>query len=97
MYNYQKIILNAYVEVANELSKIQNLQQINSLKKQQSDVLKRAVDTSNELYKYARATYLEVLIAQQSALQSNLELIHATRRQRISRINIYKALGGGWR
>ncbi|MDI1293238.1 MAG: efflux transporter outer membrane subunit [Methylobacter sp.] len=97
MYNYQKTILNAYVEVANELSNIQNLQQINALKKQQSDVLKQSVDTSKELYKYARASYLEVLLAQQSALQSNIELIHVTKQQRISTINIYKALGGGWR
>jgi multidrug efflux system outer membrane protein len=97
MYNYQKTILNGYVEVANELSNIQNLQQINSLKKQQSDVLKQSVETSNELYKYARASYLEVLIAQQSALQSNLELIDVIKRQRISTIKIYKALGGGWR
>jgi outer membrane protein, multidrug efflux system len=97
MYNYQKTILNAYVEVANELSNIQNLQQINSLKKQQSNILKKSVETSNELYKYARASYLEVLIAQQSALQSNLELIHVTKQQRISTIRIYKALGGGWR
>lgn len=97
MYNYQKTILNAYVEVANELSNIQNLQQINALKKQQSDVLKQAVDTSNELYKYARANYLEVLMAQQNALQANLELVQATKQQRLSTINIYKALGGGWR
>ena len=97
MYNYQKTILNAYVEVANELSNIQNLHQINSLKKQQSEVLKQAVDTSNELYKYARASYLEVLMAQQNALQANLELVQATKQQRLSTINIYKALGGGWR
>ncbi len=97
MYKYQQTILNAYVEVANELANIQNLQQSNALKKQQSDVLTQAVETSKELYKYARATYLEVLIAQQSALQSNLELIDVIKQQRIATINIYKALGGGWR
>ena len=97
MYNYQKTVLNAYVEVANQLANIRNLQQINALKKQQSEVLKQSVATANELYKYARASYLEVLIAQQSALQSNLELINVTKQQRLSTINIYKALGGGWR
>ncbi len=97
MYNYQKTILNAYVEVANQLSNIQNLQKINSLKKEQSEVLKRSVETSKELYKTARASYLEVLIAQQSALQANLELINVIKLQRISTITIYKALGGGWR
>jgi multidrug efflux system outer membrane protein len=97
MYNYQKTILNGYVEVANELSGIRHLQQIHDLKKAQSEVLKASVETSNELYKSARASYLEVLIAQQGALQANLELIDIIKRQRISAINIYKALGGGWR
>ncbi len=97
MYNYQKTILNAYVEVANQLSNIKSLQKISTLKKQQSDALKQSVESSNELYKAARATYLEVLIAQQSALQSNLELINVTKQQRISTISIYKALGGGWK
>ncbi|MGZ8903038.1 MAG: TolC family protein [Methylobacter sp.] len=97
MYNYQNTILNAYVEVANQLSNLRNLQNIYSLKEQQSDVLKQSVETSNALYKYARASYLEVLIAQQNALQANLELIDVIKRQRLATINIYKSLGGGWR
>jgi NodT family efflux transporter outer membrane factor (OMF) lipoprotein len=97
MYRYQKTILNAYVEVANQLSSIKSLQQINTLKQQQSEALKQSVESANELYKAARASYLEVLIAQQSALQSNLELINVTKRQRMATITIYKALGGGWK
>jgi outer membrane protein TolC len=73
------------------------LQQINILKTQQSEVLEQSITTANELYKYDRATYLEVLIAQERALQSNLELINVTKQQRLSTIQIYKALGGGWR
>jgi NodT family efflux transporter outer membrane factor (OMF) lipoprotein len=97
MYNYQKTILNGYVEVANELSNLNNLQQIISLKKQQSAVLTQSVETSNELYKSGRATYLEVLLAQQNSLQTQLELISVNKRQRIATVNIYKTLGGGWR
>lgn len=97
MYDYQKTILNAYVEVANELSNIENLKQINALKKQQSEVLNQSVETAHELYKYSRANYLEVLIAQQSALQSKIELIDVLKKQRIAAVNVYKALGGGWR
>jgi multidrug efflux system outer membrane protein len=96
MYNYQKTILNGYAEVSNGLANIKNLEQIHSQKKQQSDALKQSVDTSNELYKSARATYLEVLIAQQNALQANLELIDVIKRQRLAIVQIYKALGGGW-
>jgi outer membrane protein TolC len=97
MYNYQNTILKAYVEVANTLSNIRNLQKVHSLKEQQSRVLENSVEASGELYKTARATYLEVLIAQQSALLANLELIEAIKRQRLSTVTIYKALGGGWK
>jgi NodT family efflux transporter outer membrane factor (OMF) lipoprotein len=97
MYHYQKIILNAYVEVANELSNIHNLRKINTLKKQQNEVLQQSVETSHLLYRYGRASYLEVLIAQRNALQSNLELISFAKQLRISTVKIYKALGGGWK
>jgi outer membrane protein, multidrug efflux system len=96
MYNYQKTILNGFVEVLNELSNIQRLQEINSLKKEQSEVLTASVETSTELYKTAKANYLEVLIAQQNSLQTTLELINTNKRQRIATVSIYKALGGGW-
>ncbi|MCA9419999.1 MAG: efflux transporter outer membrane subunit [Nitrospira sp.] len=97
MHHYQKTILNAYVEVANELSNIKNLQKINTLKKQQNEVLQQSVETSHLLYRYGRASYLEVLIAQRNALQSNLELISFAKQQRIAAVKIYKALGGGWK
>jgi outer membrane protein, multidrug efflux system len=57
MYNYQKTILNGYVEVVNELSNIQNLQNINSIRKEQNAVLTASVETSTELYKTAKANY----------------------------------------
>lgn len=97
MYHYQRTILNAYVEVANELSNINNLQKINTLKNQQNEVLQQSVETSHLLYRYGRASYLEVLIAQRNALQSNLELISFAKQLRIAGVKIYKALGGGWK
>ena len=97
MYNYQKTILNGYVEVVNELSNIENLKQINALKKQQNEMLIQSVETSTELYKSAKANYLEVLLSQQNSLQTKLELISVKKRQKIAIVNIYKALGGGWR
>ncbi|MDT3776469.1 TolC family protein [Nitrospira sp. MA-1] len=97
MYHYQKTILNAYVEVANELSNIHNLRKINILKKKQNEVLRQSVETSHLLYRYGRATYLEVLTAQRNTLQSDLELINFAKQLRIAAVKIYKALGGGWK
>ncbi len=97
MYEYQKSILNGYTEVVNELSRINALREISDLKTQQSQVLEQSVETSNELYTSAKATYLEVLIAQQNAIQAKLEMVESHKRQLISSVNIYKALGGGWK
>lgn len=96
MHLYQKRILNGYVEVVNLLSAIQNLQNMGMLKEEQNTVLNSSVDMSTELFRTGRASYLEVLLAQQNSLQAKLELINVNKRQHITAVHIYKALGGGW-
>jgi NodT family efflux transporter outer membrane factor (OMF) lipoprotein len=97
LYNYQKTILNGFAEVSNELSNINNLEKVYSLKSKEVDVLIQSIDISTDLFKSARANYLEVLMAQRDALESKLELVEAKKRQFNSITNIYKALGGGWK
>lgn len=97
MYNYQKTILNGFAEVSNELSNINNLEKVYNLKSKEVEVLIKSIDISNDLFKSARANYLEVLMAQRDALESKLELVEAKKRQFNSITNIYKALGGGWK
>ena len=97
MYEYQKAILNGYVEVSNELSNINNLGNIYSFKLKEVETLTKSVDISNDLFKSARANYLEVLTAQRDALASKLELIDIKKQQFNAVTGIYKALGGGWK
>jgi NodT family efflux transporter outer membrane factor (OMF) lipoprotein len=97
MYKYQKTVLNAYVEVSNELSNIRNLENIYSLKTEEVSTLDSSISIATDLFKSGRATYFEVLMTQRSALESKLDLVTAKKRQYISTVNIYKALGGGWR
>ena len=97
MYTYQKTILNGYVEVSNELSNVNNLQKSYDQKSKEVDALTQATAISNDLFKSARANYIEVLLAQRDALQSKLELVDTKKQQLNSITNIYKALGGGWR
>jgi NodT family efflux transporter outer membrane factor (OMF) lipoprotein len=97
MLHYQKTILNGYVEVSNQVSNIKNLQQIQDRKTNEAAALVQSVEVSNELFKSGRASYLDVIIAQHSSLQTRLELVSAQKRQFHAAINIYKALGGGWR
>ncbi len=96
LHNYQKTVLNAFIETQNQLSALQNLRDIGTLKKEQTDVLTQSAITATELYNASKANYLEVLLAQQNALQANLELVEVNKRQQIATVNIYKILGGGW-
>ncbi len=97
MYEYQRAILNGYTEVVNELTRINALREISDLKTLQSEVLEESVETSNELYISAKATYLEVLIAQQNAIQAKLDMVESHKKQLMASVNIYRALGGGWK
>lgn len=97
VYNYERSILSGYIEVANQLSNISNLQQTFEQKQQQVQVLNKSVEVSNALYKSARADYLEVLTTQRDVLEARLELAETKKNQLGAVVNMYKDLGGGWR
>lgn len=97
LYNYQKTIINGYREVYNEMSNIKNLEQAHNLETKKVAALTQSIEISSELFRTGRANYLEVLITQQNALQSKLELVNTKQQQFNAMVNIYKALGGGWR
>lgn len=97
LVNYSKTILNGYTEVFTEMQRINNLQHINEMRSKQVDVLTQSIETATDLFKTGRANYLEVLLTQQNALNSQLELVNIQKNQYQATVNIYKALGGGWR
>lgn len=96
VYNYERTILNACIEVSTELSNIKNQQHIYELKSKQVDTLTATIHISNALFASARADYLEVLLSQRDALASKMELVESRLHQFNAVINIYRALGGGW-
>lgn len=97
VYNYERTILNAYVDVVNQLNKAQNYTQSFTTKTQEVDILTQSIVISNNLFRSARADYLEVLLTQREALESKMDLIELKMMQLNAKVNIYKALGGGWR
>lgn len=96
-YNYEKTLLNGYIEVANQLSRIGNLQQSYDLRARQVDALQRSVNISNDLFQSARADYMEVLLTQRDALEARFDLVETRMQQLHAMVNVYQALGGGWR
>lgn len=97
VYNYERSLIKAYMEVANQLSMIGNLQKSFDLKSKEVETLTRSIDISNDLFKSARADYMEVLMTQRDALESKFELVETKKQQLNAMVNIYQALGGGWK
>ena len=97
VYNYERTILNAHIEVVNQLSNIGNLKKSYDLKTKQVAALTQSIVISISLFKSARADYMEVLLTQRDALESKFELIETKKLQMNAMVNIYRALGGGWR
>jgi len=95
-YEYEQSIINAYAEVANQMANIDNLEKSYQLKKNQVDTLIQSIDVANQLFKSARADYLEVLLTQRDALEAKRELIETKQKQIIATVDLYKSLGGGW-
>lgn len=97
VYDYERTILNAYVDVVNQLTSVQNFSKSYETKSREVEILMQSIVISNSLFKSARADYLEVLLTQREALASKMELVEIKKRQLNAKVNIYKALGGGWR
>jgi outer membrane protein, multidrug efflux system len=96
VYNYERSILNAHIEVVNQLAGIENYTKSYDTKLKQVEILNNSISISNNLFRSARADYLEVLTTQQEALEATIDLTEIKLKQILAKVNIYKALGGGW-
>lgn len=97
VYSYERTLLQAFTEVANQLAAIDKLGKSYDLQTRQVDTLTQAIDVSNVLFQAARADYMEVLLTRRDALEAQMELIETKNQQLQARVHMYQALGGGWR
>jgi len=95
-YQYERTILSAFIEVANQLSFINNYKSSYETKSKEVEILNQSVDISNKLFISSKADYIEVLLTQREALDARIELIETKLKQLQAKVNIYRALGGGW-
>jgi NodT family efflux transporter outer membrane factor (OMF) lipoprotein len=97
VYNYEKTVLQAFTDVANQLAMIANLKKTYELQSQQVDALMRSSEVSSLLFQSARADYMEVLMTKRDSLEGEMSLIETKKKQFQAMVNVYQALGGGWR
>lgn len=94
---FEQSLVTAGREVSDALADYNNETRKIDIRTKQVDALNKAAGYSDELLDYGMVTYLEVLVAKDDALNAELSLIDNKYRQFEAIINLYKALGGGWR
>jgi NodT family efflux transporter outer membrane factor (OMF) lipoprotein len=95
LYEYQRTLLAAFVEVSNQMARIRNLDSSYTAKERQVEALGESIELADRLFRSARADYLEVLLTQREALESRIELVEIKQQQLDARVTAYQALGGG--
>jgi hypothetical protein len=90
------VVLNAFTEVVNRLSKVENYSVSIEIKKRQVERLEASVETANRLFQNAQTEYIDVLFAQRDLWDARADLIETKQAQLSAVINTYQALGGGW-
>jgi outer membrane protein, multidrug efflux system len=94
---FRESVLNAGTEVSNALVQVSKLREQEILAKERTDTLAAAADNSQLLFRNDMANYLEVITAQQTALDAQLSLAFIQRAELNAHVELYRSLGGGWR
>ena len=95
LYEYQQTVLRAYLEVVTQFAKAENFGRSFELKSQQVEAMNDSVAIAGQLFKFARADYMEVLMTQRDALESGMEMVELKQQQVNALVKTYQALGGG--
>ena len=95
-YRYQKTVLTALQETNDALTAVRSTRDQTIAKSLQVNALRTAERLATMRYENGISSYLDVLDAQRSLFQAELELTQAERAQLAAAVQLYKALGGGW-
>jgi multidrug efflux system outer membrane protein len=93
---YKKTVLGAFRETSDALAAQQNLVKQREGLESQTKALQQSVDLALLRYDGGRASYFEVLEAQQELYPAQDALAQTQRDQLLAVVSLYKALGGGW-
>lgn len=93
---YKQTILGAFRETSDALVAGQTLVDQRTAIQGQVAALRESADLALDRYSAGRASYFEVLEAQQLLFPAEAALAQTERDQLLAVVNLYKALGGGW-
>jgi outer membrane protein, multidrug efflux system len=94
---YRKTVLIAFQETSDALVAQQTLAARRVAQEAQVVDLQRSAELALNRYQNGRATYFEVLEAQQQLFPAEASLAQTQGDQLVATVDLYKALGGGWK
>ncbi len=96
--NFQQSLLVAGQEVSNALYSYEMAVEKEDSRKKQIEALEKAVDFTQQLLEYSSATnYTDVLTSEQNLLAAQLSGINDNLQKLQAVVDLYRALGGGWK
>ncbi|WP_294276845.1 TolC family protein [uncultured Chryseobacterium sp.] len=95
--NFRKSVLTAGKEVSDAIRVFSVQDSYIELKQQELNAYKNSVEYSQELVNYGMANYLEVLNASVNSLNAELNIANAEYSKMRAAVELYQALGGGWK
>ena len=97
LISYQQAIQRAFGDVSDAIIAYQKFHQVRVRQEDSVADLQESVRLSNMRYKGGTTTYLEVLDGQRSLFSAELTLAQARGTEYQSLVQLYRALGGGWK
>ncbi|WET02218.1 TolC family protein [Flavobacterium sp. YJ01] len=92
---FKQSFITAVGEVNDAMSRLKYADERIVLAKEKAASLDKATSDASLLYKSGMANYLEVITAQNSSLQNDLDVVTIKLEKLNAAINLYRALGGG--
>ncbi len=93
---YRQVVLAAFQNVEDQLSGVKALQVQQALRLQASTAADLVEQQALNRYTAGRASYLEVITAQTSALSARRALVQVTADRQATAVALIQSLGGGW-
>ncbi|HEY4301969.1 MAG TPA: efflux transporter outer membrane subunit [Candidatus Didemnitutus sp.] len=93
---YQQTALTAFAEVSSALFSRQKMAEIRAQQDIAVQAYQEALKAASQRYTAGKASYFEVLQAQQQLFPAEITLAQAKANELLAVVQLYRALGGGW-
>jgi NodT family efflux transporter outer membrane factor (OMF) lipoprotein len=94
--DYRRVALSAFQQIEDNLALLEHYHAADGYERSAVSAAQQALDYSLTRYRAGAINYLDVVVSQTAALQSQIEALDIATRQLRASVQLIRALGGGW-